>query len=242
MPEQIARLMDLQVLDRQLQEQEQTLATIAGRVENLREENARNEAELQQLTEEDQQSSAARKKAEKDLALGEASIRNKRMRLNLVRTDKELQALTHEVEALKDNNQRLESELLAIIEAADPRTGRIKELGELIAKGRAALAEGEKEIAAQVEDLKSSIARKKHEREKVAAEIQPNLLQRYNMLFSKRQGVAVALAKAGSCSGCRRLLPPQLFNEVQKHLQIHFCPSCQRILYFEDKPAAGETE
>src|SRR5204863_7195644 len=106
----------------------------------------------------------------------------------------------------------------------------------------AALAEGEKEIAAQVEDLKSSIGQKRRERDKVAGEIQPNLLQRYNMLFSKRQGVAVALARSGSCTGCRRLLPPQLFNEVQKHLQIHFCPSCQRILYFENKPAADEAE
>ncbi len=241
MPEQIVRLMDLQVLDRQLQELEQTLATIAGKVETLREQNASNQEELQRLTEEDQQAAAARKKAEKDLAEGEARIRNKRMRLNMVRTDKELQALTLEVESLKETNQRLETELLAMIESADPRAARIKELGELIAKGRAALAEGEKEIAAQVEELKTSIASKRRERDKVASEVQPNLLQRYNTLFTRRQGIAVALAKGGSCMGCRRLLPPQLFNEIQKHLQIHFCPNCQRILYFEEKPAEQES-
>jgi predicted nucleic acid-binding Zn-ribbon protein len=28
-------------------------------------------------------------------------------------------------------------------------------------------------------------------------------------------------------------LPPQLYNEIQKHLQINFCPNCQRILYYE---------
>ncbi len=233
--------MDLQVLDRQLQELEQTLATIAGKVETLREQNASNQEELQRLTEEDQQAAAARKKAEKDLAEGEARIRNKRMRLNMVRTDKELQALTLEVESLKETNQRLETELLAMIESADPRAARIKELGELIAKGRAALAEGEKEIAAQVEELKTSIASKRRERDKVASEVQPNLLQRYNTLFTRRQGIAVALAKGGSCMGCRRLLPPQLFNEIQKHLQIHFCPNCQRILYFEEKPAEQES-
>lgn len=240
MPEDISRLMSLQILDRQLLELEQTLATIAGRVETLREENGRNQAELQRLTEEDQQSAATRKKAEKELAEGEARIRNKRMRLNLVRTDKELQALTHEVESLKDTNSRLETELLAMAEGADPRTARIKELGELIAKGRTALTEAEKEIAAQVEDLKSSIAQKRGERDQAAAQVQPGLLQRYNTLFSRRQGMAVALAKGGSCMGCRRLLPPQLFNEIQKHIQIHFCPSCQRILYFEKEQPAEE--
>src|SRR5215813_12577610 len=137
--------MGLQVIDRQLQELEQTLATIAGNVEGLREENERNQAELQRLVEEDQQSTAARKKAEKELAEGEARIRNKRMRLKLVRTDKELQALTHEVDSLKDTNLRLESEVLALMETVEPRAERIKELGEFIARGRIDLAAAEKE-------------------------------------------------------------------------------------------------
>jgi predicted nucleic acid-binding Zn-ribbon protein len=235
LPEEIARLMGLQVLDRQLLELEQTLATIAGRVEGQREENERNQAELQRLIEEDQQTAAARKKAEKELAEGEARIRNKRMRLNLVRTDKELQAVTHEVDSLKETNLRLESELAALNEAGSPRAERIKELGEVIAKGRTALAEGEKEIAEQVEELKASIATKRVERDQAASQIPPSLLQRYNTLFTRRQGAAVVLAKGGSCMGCRRLLPPQLFNEIQKHLQIHFCPNCQRILYYEGK-------
>ena len=65
---------------------------------------------------EDQQAAAARRDLEHELAEGEAQIRNKRMRLNLVRNDKELQALGHEVESLKETNQRLEAELLAPME------------------------------------------------------------------------------------------------------------------------------
>jgi hypothetical protein len=56
------------------------------------------------------------------------------------------------------------------------------------------------------------------------------------MIFSRRGGVAVTMAKGGTCQGCRMRLPPQLYNEIQKHLQIHFCPNCQRILYYEDQP------
>ena len=56
------------------------------------------------------------------------------MRLNLMRNDKELQALGHEVESLKENNQRLEGEVLTPMEAAEPRAARIKELTELIAR------------------------------------------------------------------------------------------------------------
>ncbi len=59
------------------------------------------------------------------------------------------------------------------------------------------------------------------------------VLSRYEMLFSRRAGIAVTEAKGGTCQGCRMRLPPQLYNEIQKHLQVHFCPNCMRILYFE---------
>lgn len=233
MREEIAQLMALQSIDRQLQELGQSLSSVAGRVEQLRGEIETSEAELERLSEEDKQAAAARRVLERELADGEAQIRNKRMRLNLVRNDKELQALGHEVEALKENNQRLEGEVLASMQAAEPRGPRIQELTELIESKRAELKAAEKEIAAEVEELKLSIQRQRVERDRAASLVENALLQRYEMIFSRRGGVAVAVAKSGTCQGCRMRLPPQLYNEVQKHLQIHFCPNCQRILYYE---------
>ena len=237
MREEINRLMDLQVIDRQLKELEQSLTSIAGRVDQLRDENKSNQAELDRLTEQDKEITAARKKAERELAEGEVRIRNKRMRLTLVRNDKELQALTHEVESLKETNQRLETELLTSMEGADTRTARIKELTEALAKGEVDLTAAEKEIAAEVEELKGNIAKTRKAREKIAENVDAGLLSRYQMIFSRRAGVAVAKANGGTCQGCRMRLPPQLYNEIQKHLQIHFCPNCQRVLYYEE-PAA----
>jgi uncharacterized protein len=232
--EEINRLMELQTIDRQLQELEQSLTSIAGRVDQLRDENQSNQAELDRLTEQDKEITAARKKGERELAEGEVRIRNKRMRLTLIRNDKELQALTHEIDSLKETNQRLESELLTSMEGADARTARIKELTEAIAKGRIDLTAAEKEIAAQVEELRKNIGKTRKAREKIAEKVEPGLLSRYQMIFSRRAGVAVALARGGTCQGCRMRLPPQLYNELQRHLQIHFCPNCQRILYYEE--------
>ncbi len=241
MREEINRLMDLQIIDRQLQGLEQSLNSIAGRVDQLRLENQANQVELDRLTEQDKEITTARKKAERELAEGEVRIRNKRMRLTLIRNDKELQALTHEIESLRETNQRLESELLTSMEGADARTARIKDLTEAIAKGRVDQTAAEKEIAAEVEELKSNIGKTRKAREKVAENVDGNLLSRYQMIFSRRAGVAVALAKGGTCQGCRMRLPPQLYNEIQKHLQIHFCPNCQRVLYYEEPAAEKES-
>src|SRR6202046_4323862 len=163
--------MDLQVIDRQLKELEQSLTSIAGRVDQLRDENKSNQAELDRLTDQDKEITAARKKAERELAEGQVRIRNKRMRLTLVRNDKELTALTHEVESLKDTNQRLETELLTSMEGADVRTARIKELTEALAKGKVDLTAAEKEIAAEVEELKGDIGKHRKGRETVAANV-----------------------------------------------------------------------
>jgi len=237
--DEITRLMGLQTIDRRLRELEESLSKVAGRVDQLREETLKNQSELERLTEEDTLAAAARKKMERELAEGEARIRNKRMRLNLVRNEKELQATTSEVESLKENNQRLESELLTAMESVDARAARIKAIGEAVKQGRAEIAQAELDIAAEVEELKSAIAKTRKERDQVVSEIDPTLVQRYDMIFHRRGGVAVALAKSGTCQGCRMRIAPQLFNEIQKHRQIHFCPNCQRILYFE---AAAKVE
>ena len=225
--------MSLQAIDRELQELETSLSSVAGHVEKLRQEIDIQQADLDHLLAEDQQSAVMRRQLERELAEGEARIRTKRMRLNQVRNDKELQALGHEVETQKETNQRLEAELMAAMEAAEPRTPKIKELTEALAKKRAELIAGEKEIAAQVEDLKVSIRKQKLERDQMAGNIDVALLSRYEMIFSRRNGLAVAEAKGGTCQGCRMRLPPQLYNEIQRHSQVCFCPNCQRILYYE---------
>jgi len=231
--EEIARLMSLQAIDRELRELEQTLATIAGRVDQLRLDVNEQQAQLERLAAEEQQSAVARRQLEKELAEGEARIRNKRMRLNQARNDKELQALAHEVETQKESNQKLEADLLALMEAADPRGVRIAELAPLVDQQRTQLVEAEKEIAAQVEDLNVSIAKQRLDRDLMAGNIDRSLLQRYEMIFNRRQGLAVAQARGGTCQGCRMRLPPQLYNQIQRHDAIHYCPNCQRILYYE---------
>ncbi|MGH7905351.1 MAG: zinc ribbon domain-containing protein [Candidatus Binataceae bacterium] len=233
MREEIARLMNLQAIDRELQELDESLAAITRQVDDLRgaTENAEHELELQ--TSEQTRTELDRRRLERELAEGEARIRNQRMRQNLVRNEKELQALGHEVESLKADNQRLESELLAQMEGGEQRTARIKELSELLAAKSAEWKAAEKEIAGQTEELREKLGKRRAERDSLAAGIDATIRQRYDVIFSRRGGLAVVGAKSGTCQGCRRRLPPQLYNEIQKSQTIHFCPNCQRILYFE---------
>jgi len=231
--EEITRLMSLQGIDRQLQELQETLSKVAGHVDKLRLETDSQRTELERLQREEQQATISRRQMEKDLAEGEANISNKRMRRNQVRNDKELQALDHEVETLKESNQRLESEVLTLMGGEEARAQRIAELSQLVEQSSANLLAAEKEIAAQVEDLKIAIAKQRVDRDQMKQNIEAPLLARYEMIFSRRAGRAMAEAKDGTCNGCRMRLPPQFYNQILRHEQVHFCPNCQRILYCE---------
>jgi predicted nucleic acid-binding Zn-ribbon protein len=234
--EKIGRLMSLQTIDRDLQELADSLAAVTQGVDRLREELGSARSELERIAEEHKQAEVARRHLERELAEGEARIRNTRMRQNLIRNEKELQALAHEVESQKESNQRQEAELLVMMEAADTRAARIKELTALVEQKSTELTAAEKEIAGKTEELKESMRKRRVERDALAEQIDATLRQRYDVIFSRRGGVAVALARSGTCQGCRMRLPPQLYNEIQRSDVIKYCPNCQRILYFEPNP------
>jgi len=236
--DEIKRLTGLQAIDQELRSQEQELSKITARVDELAYRVEQSSAELQRLKQEEHEAALARRELERNLAEGEVLIRNKRMRLSLIKNDRELQALSHEVDVLKESNQRLEADLLTRMEGGDQFTARLQELSETLAREQAELKEARKEIAGQTEELQARIATRRQEREQLAAQIGATLCQRYEVIFGRRGGLAVVAVKSGTCQGCRMRIPPQLFNLIQRYEAIHFCPNCQRILYHEaDKEA-----
>ena len=57
------------------------------------------------------------------------------------------------------------------------------------------------------------------------------LRKRYELLMSKRAGVAVVEARGGACLGCHMHLPPQMFNSLFVIKEIQSCPHCNRLLF-----------
>ena len=119
MREEIKRLTGLQAIDQELRVQEQELSKITAKVDELAARVEQSAAELDQLKNEEREAAIARRELERTLAEGEVQIRNKRMRLSLIKNERELQALSHEVEVLKDSNQRIEAELLSRMDGGD---------------------------------------------------------------------------------------------------------------------------
>jgi predicted nucleic acid-binding Zn-ribbon protein len=61
--------------------------------------------------------------------------------------------------------------------------------------------------------------------------IPADVMRRYDMIRSKRQGLGVAAIKDSTCSGCFVVLAPQQVIALQRAEEFAQCPRCQRFLY-----------
>jgi predicted nucleic acid-binding Zn-ribbon protein len=66
-----------------------------------------------------------------------------------------------------------------------------------------------------------------------SANVEPALLARYTKLKASRKDQPLAAIKGGMCAGCRLQIPPQLVAEVKRSQDLHTCPYCHRMLYWD---------
>src|SRR6185295_5190576 len=89
---------------------------------------------------------------------------------------------------------------------------------------------GERKV--RLDQLNTEIERERVVRTELSETVDQELRRKYEMIFSRRGGVAVVEIREGICQGCRMRVPPQLYNEIQRNAKVILCPSCQRMLYW----------
>jgi predicted nucleic acid-binding Zn-ribbon protein len=88
------------------------------------------------------------------------------------------------------------------------------------------------ELREKIERLSGEMERERAARTELMQAVDGELRRKYEMIFSRRGGLAVVEVRGGICLGCRMRVPPQLFNEIQRNEHVILCPSCQRMLFW----------
>jgi len=178
-----------------------------------------------------------RRQKEGELNLEGERIKKTKGRLFDVKTNKEYQALLHEIELMERSTSEKEDEILVILEEIDQLIGSVSEregvLDTVEKEIRAEISQIEKKLA----DLVEEIAAMEKRREDVIKALDPQLMKAYETLKEKR-GRALAVVKRGVCQGCYVNIPPQMFNEVQRNDTLIRCPNCSRFLYSENSDSS----
>jgi uncharacterized protein len=179
----------------------------------------------------------ARRNLEKDVAVYQGRLTKFKDQLSLVKTNKEYQAMQHEIATAQSDLGGVEEKVLELMLEADTITADVK-------RAEAALTTRQKEIDAEKKELTEELASVEislKEASEARAELVKGLDARLMAIFEQvsrvRKGVAISTAtRDGLCSACHVRLRPFVFQQIRQNDAIIQCESCQRILYWIPPP------
>ena len=232
---QIEILASLQTVDREIKEQTGLKQGLLSELQTKQKEIQAKKREIEVLTAAYAEKEKLR--AEKDRVFQDEGRKatDKRMRMNRIKNIKELQALQREIEQMRESNGDLEEELIKIMQDIDVLKAQIQTKESEMAAMREEWRNKQQELETQITGIDRSVSEAASRRQSIASQVTGDLISRYELIFSRRGGMAVVEVAAGICQGCYMNIPPQLSNEISRSDKVHLCPSCQRILYI--KPA-----
>jgi uncharacterized protein len=233
----LERLIDLQRLDSTAQDAKRRLAeeperekAFEAKLAEARDVVAAAKARLGE-------SQAVRREHEKTVALHQGRLSKFREQAMAVKTNQEYHAIQKEIEFAQTEMKAAEDQVLERMLEADDLNAAIKRAeSELVAEQKKVDA-GRKAMAAESAELTATVERVSGERADVVRSLTPQVLSTFELVASRRNGIAVAEARDGICTICHVRMRPQVFNTVRRNEQIVQCDSCNRFLYFVPAPA-----
>ena len=179
----------------------------------------------------------ARRDIEKDVAAIQTRLSKYKDQLMEVKTNKEYQAMQHEIATAQEAIRGQEDKILEGMEEAEGLTRDLKAAEAELARQQSEIAAERKVLSEESVALERSIGEQSAQRTQVASQLSKEALALFEHVSRQRRGLAVAEARDGICTVCHVRLRPQVFNEVRRNEALIQCDSCLRILYFV--PAAA---
>ena len=178
---------------------------------------------------------------ESDVQLNLGKIQKSQEKLRSVKTNKEYQSSLKEIDDIKAINSKLEDEMLEFLEKIETAENALKDrqqhYTEIVDESNQEKTSIQKDAGQREEKL---IELESH-RVAIAAELDPGLLAIFGRVKAKQvDGVAIVAVKDAVCQGCNMNIPPQVYNELHRCDSLKYCPSCFRIIYWQDQDERSE--
>lgn len=233
MEETLRLLYQLQKIDSNLDEVEESKGDLPERIRGLEEEStalAQKVVEKQQYIE---NQIASRNKADDDINDFQEKLKKYKAQQYQVRNNKEYDAITKEIDFAEESIKELtkefedfENQMAAAKKDLEEMQGQLEEKDKLLEEKKEELAE----ISKETDEEETKYRR---EREKIVVKIDKQHLSRYDMIRSAR-GKAVVTVRKESCSGCGNRIPPQHIIELRRNDHVYLCQHCGRIVVSDE--------
>lgn len=179
---------------------------------------------------------------ETDVNAIDQRIEELRKRMNEAQSAKEYKAVLTELNTVKADRERIETEAIEALGKVDSMNAQVVEIQEQIEQRRKVhevaanqLEKEQSEIAARLEELKSN-------RSQAAKAVPAEAIAEFEQLSRRNEGEAMAelieedrRRHEYCCGACNMTVPMELVSVLLSRISIANCPSCRRILYMTEE-------
>jgi len=237
----LQRLIDLQRLESTIAEAKSRIATHPQRLAEADAQLAAANLLLESAQNRMKDNQEARRTLDKDIALYQGRLSKFRDQQSAVKTNKEYQALGHEIETAQKDLGGVEEKVIERMVEADGIAADLKQAESVFAARRKEIDAQKKQMGDELATVEASLASATEQRAALLRDIDQRLLSTFEQVARVRKGIAVTTAtRDGLCSVCHVRLRPQVFQLIRQNDTIVQCDSCQRILYYVPPPPPAE--
>ncbi|HTI41001.1 MAG TPA: C4-type zinc ribbon domain-containing protein [Vicinamibacterales bacterium] len=241
MSPELEHLIDLQNLETAIEESRRRIAAHPQRLSDADARLAHAKEGVEAAKQRLKASQEARREAEKEAAVYQSRLSKFKDQLSAVKTNKEYQAMQHEIETAQKELGSVEEKVIERMVEADALTAEVKKAEQALAAQQKDVETEKKTLTEELATVEAALKAATDKRAGLVKSLPPQLLALFEQVARARKGIAIALAtRDGLCSACHVRLRPQVFQEVRRNDQIIQCASCNRILYYVPPPAAPE--
>jgi predicted nucleic acid-binding Zn-ribbon protein len=233
--DQIRKLVDMQAVDIEAYRLKTELKEKPLEIESLRVAFEAKKANLKKIEEQLKALMLKQKEYEGDLKTKEDAITKADGQLSQLKTNKEYSAKLLEIENIKADKSLSEEKILIGFDQMDEARKAMEAEKVIVAKEEKEFLAKKKEIDDLLAVANDQLAVKESQRNRLAPDVRPDILSRYERLVQNKEGLGIVPVKNGNCQGCFMHLTEQALNKIKINEELMSCDTCARILYFEEE-------
>jgi predicted nucleic acid-binding Zn-ribbon protein len=234
MRETLERLRTLQEVNRELAQVRRDRDRLSIDVENQERILKQKKKKIDEVHQKRLNMTKAADAAQLKIEEAEAEIERFQTQLNVVRQQKEYDALQHSILSHQADIQKWEDEALSALSAVDELSAQEEQLEQEVQQAGEELERIEQEVAEETEQCNRRIEELTREREQIRDSVEPNVLSQYDRLAASHPRDALAEVKGRICQGCYTQITKQTENLLMRGNKLVHCHSCGRLLMLAD--------
>ncbi len=157
---------------------------------------------------------------------------NYEKQMDLIKTQREYEALDKEIREAGEREQELRKELQREEKNFQEMSHSLEREETMIQQQEAELTEEQNKIKGETEAKQEQLKELEAEETNLVPDLDQELLFKFERIIRSKEGEGIVSLRKGVCTGCQMILPNQFVNDVRDGSEIRFCPYCSKIVFY----------